>query len=161
MLLRPVTESDFDAIVQLNESEVQHTSPMDLGRLRYLNGISCFHKVATVDGVVAAFLLAMRHDAPYANENFSYFAERYSAFVYVDRIVVSSSFARNKLGSFLYTDLFDYARMNRLPFVTCEYNIVPANEPSRRFHDRFGFQEVGTQWTTNGTKQVSMQVAKT
>jgi uncharacterized protein len=44
--------------------------------------------------------------------------------------------------------------------VTCEYNIVPPNEPSRIFHGKFGFREIGTQWIANGAKQVSMQAAE-
>lgn len=159
--LRPATEIDFALILQLNDAEVAHTSPMDLDRLRYLDNISCFHKVACVDGQVGAFLLAMRHDAHYINDNFAWFASRHSAFVYVDRIVVSAALSRNKLGSLLYTDLFAFARANHLPLVTCEYNIIPANEPSRRFHDKFGFEEIGTQWVSNRTKLVSMQAAKT
>jgi predicted GNAT superfamily acetyltransferase len=158
--LRQANESDFDAILRLNDAEVQHTSPMDLERLRHLDDISCFHKVASVDGTVAAFLLAMRHDAPYVNDNFSWFTARYSAFVYVDRIVVSAGFGRNKLGSLLYTDLFAFARINGVPLVTCEYNVIPANEPSRRFHDKFGFKEIGTQWVSNRTKLVSLQAAE-
>jgi uncharacterized protein len=159
--LRRAMESDFTAILRLNDTEVQHTSPMDLARLRHLDGISCFHKVACVDGLVAAFLLAMRHGAPYDNDNFSWFAFRHPAFVYVDRIVVSAALSRNRLGSLLYADLFTFARANQVPLVTCEYNVVPANEPSRRFHDKFGFKEMGTQWVSNGTKLVSMQAAKT
>jgi uncharacterized protein len=159
--IRDANESDYDAIVRLNDAEVQHTSHMDVERLRYLDNISCHHKIAIVDGTAAAFLLVMRNDAPYVNDNFSWFATRYPAFVYVDRIVVSASYGRNKLGSLLYTDLFAFARTNHLPFVVCEYNIIPPNEPSRHFHDKFGFNEVGTQWVSNGTKLVSLQVAKT
>jgi len=44
--------------------------------------------------------------------------------------------------------------------VTCEYNIVPPNELSRNFHVKFGFREIGTQWISNGAKQVSMQAAE-
>jgi predicted GNAT superfamily acetyltransferase len=43
--------------------------------------------------------------------------------------------------------------------VTCEYNIEPPNEASRRFHDKFGFREIGTQWLDDGTKRVSLQAA--
>jgi uncharacterized protein len=43
--------------------------------------------------------------------------------------------------------------------ITCEFNIVPPNEPSRIFHDRFGFQEPGTQWLDEGAKQVSLRAA--
>ena len=76
-------------------------------------------------------------------------------------VVVEASSGRNKLGSLLYTDLFAHARARAIPLITCEYNLVPANEPSRRFHDKFGFAEVGTQWVSNGTKLVSLQVART
>jgi predicted GNAT superfamily acetyltransferase len=160
IILRNAEPSDFAAIVRLNAAEVQHTSAMDAARLRELAALACYHKVACVDGMVAAFLLAMRHDAPYENDNFGWFAARLPAFVHVDRIVVSADFARHRLGSRLYSDLFEFARANGLPRVTCEYNLVPANEPSRRFHDKFGFKELGTQWLANGAKQVSLQAAE-
>ncbi|MGO9948056.1 MAG: GNAT family N-acetyltransferase [Steroidobacteraceae bacterium] len=78
-----------------------------------------------------------------------------------DRIVVSSASRGQRLGSLLYEDMFRDARSKAIPLVTCEYNIVPPNEPSRLFHDKFGFKEQGTQWVANGTKRVSLQVAKT
>lgn len=159
--LRNANESDFAAIVRLNDDEVQHTSPMDIARLRFLDGISTYHNVAVVDGTIAAFLLAMQNGAPYVNDNFSFFASRYPQFVYVDRIVVAAAFARHKLGSLLYMDLFAHARAQGIPIIACEYNVIPPNEPSRRFHDKFGFVEVGTQWVASGTKCVSLQVAKT
>jgi hypothetical protein len=52
-----------------------------------------------------------------------------------------------------------HARDNAIPLVTCEYNIVPPNEPSRLFHDKFGFREQGTQWVASGSKRVSLQAA--
>ena len=99
--------------------------------------------------------------APYENDNFEWFARKYARFIYVDRIVVSSAFRGRSLGSLLYKDLFLYARDNAIPLVTCEYNIVPSNEASRLFHDKFGFKEQGTQWLANGTKRVSLQAAVT
>ena len=160
MSIRDAAEGDFPAIVELNAHEVQHTSPMDLERLRYLDSISACHKVATVDDAVAAFLLAMKDDCGYVNDNYEWFAARYPQFLYVDRIVVSSKFQGRRLGSMLYLDLFQQARANRIQVVTCEYNIVPPNEPSRIFHGKFGFREIGTQWIANGAKQVSMQAAE-
>jgi uncharacterized protein len=56
--------------------------------------------------------------------------------------------------------MFSHARANGIPLVTCEYNLVPANQPSRLFHDKFGFKERGTQWLANGARQVSLQVAE-
>jgi predicted GNAT superfamily acetyltransferase len=160
MSIRDAAEVDFPAIVELNAHEVQHTSLMDLERLRYLNSISACHKVATVDDAVAAFILAMKDHCGYVNDNYEWFAARYPQFLYVDRIVVSSKFQGRRLGSMLYQDLFQQARANRIHVVTCEYNIVPPNEPSRIFHAKFGFREIGSQWIANGAKQVSMQAAE-
>jgi uncharacterized protein len=159
--LRSATPEDFESICSLNSAAVQHTSAMDLARLTALDGLSCYHQVACVDGRVAAFLLAMRNDAAYDSENFAWFARRYPRFVYVDRIVVAAPFRGLHLASLLYQDLFRYARMNGIPWLACEYNLVPANEPSRLFHAKFGFREQGTQWVANGSKQVSLQMAPT
>jgi predicted GNAT superfamily acetyltransferase len=159
IVIRQVKPEDFESIRALNQAEVHHTSLMDLERVRALDSISCYHKVACVNGVVAAFLLAMRSGAPYQNDNFAWFAKRYSTFLYVDRIVVSAAYGGLTLGSRLYTDLFAYAHASEINIITCEYNICPPNERSRRFHDRFGFKELDTQWVSNGSKQVSLQAA--
>jgi predicted GNAT superfamily acetyltransferase len=157
--VRDATPSDFPDLCALNLTEVQHTSPMSPERLAVLDALSCYHRVACVSGQVAAFLLAMRGGAAYENDNFAWFSVRYENFIYVDRIVVSAAFQGMRLGTRLYEDLFRFAVRSGCRQVTCEYNISPPNEPSRRFHDRFGFRECGTQWVAQGSKQVSLQVA--
>lgn len=159
--LRNADADDFEVICALNLVEVQHTSAMDVARLAALDSLSCYHRIACVNGEVAGFLLAMHSGVSYANDNFAWFARKYLNFVYIDRVVVSPATRGLKVGSLLYEDLFRYARDNGIPLVTCEYNIVPANEPSRLFHGKFGFREQGTQWVANGTKHVSLQVAET
>jgi predicted GNAT superfamily acetyltransferase len=134
---------------------------MDVARLVALDDLCCYHKVGCVDGNVTAFLLAVCSGAPYENDNFRWFARTYARFIYIDRVVVSPAFRGLRLGSLLYEDLFRYARDNAIALVTCEYNIVPPNEASRMFHDKFGFREQGTQWVANGTKRVSLQAAAT
>ena len=161
VVIRDAAPSDFETICALNLAEVQHTSEMNVDRLVTLDQLSCYHKVGCVDGRVAAFLLAMCNGAPYENDNFEWFARKYTRFIYVDRVVVASAFRGRSLGSLLYNDLFRYAQDNAIPHVTCEYNIVPSNEPSRLFHDKFGFKEQGTQWVAGGAKRVSLQAAVT
>ena len=160
-VIRNAAPTDFEAICALNLAEVQHTSAMDVARLTELNAMSCYHKVASLEGVVSAFLLAICDGSPYMNENFEWFSKRYERFIYVDRIVVSGASRGLRLGSRLYEDVFGYARSKAIPLVACEYNILPPNEPSRLFHEKFGFKEQGTQWVANGTKRVSLQVAET
>lgn len=159
--IRPVAESDFESILRLNDAEVQQTSLMDLDRLLGLVHMSAYCKVATVEEQVAAFLIALREGAPYENDNYGWFASRFSSFLYVDRIVVGSRFSGRRIGSRLYGDLFAFARLQGISTVACEYNIVPPNPASRAFHDKFGFKELGTQWVAGGTKQVSLQAAET
>lgn len=160
VVIRAAAPSDFEAICALNLAEVQQTSAMDLARLGELNALCCYHKVACSDGIVRAFLLAMRSDSPYKNDNFEWFCRRYARFIYVDRVVVSAASRGLRLGSLLYEDLFRHARIDGIPLVTCEYNVVPPNEPSRLFHEKFGFTEQGTQWVANGAKRVSLQASE-
>ena len=159
--LRDAQESDFEAILALNAAAVQHTSELRFDRLQELARLACYHKVAVSDGRVAGFLLAMREGAPYQNDNFAWFAARYERFIYVDRIVIDAAWAGMGVGSRLYDDLFEWARRTCTGVITCEYNIEPPNLASKRFHDRFGFREVGTRWVTPGTKRVSLQASET
>ncbi len=159
-LIRDANEGDYAAIVALNTSEVRHTSPMDADRLRHLASLSAYHRVVVLEGRVVAFLLAMRAGADYRNDNFAWFAARHPDFLYVDRVVVDAAVQGHRLGSRLYADLFAFAREHGIPRITCEFNVVPPNEPSRRFHERHGFVETGGQWLDEGRKQVSMQVAE-
>ncbi len=161
VILRDAVDADFERIVEINAAEVVKTSAMDVDRLRFLHSLAGYHEVAVIDGRVAAFLLAMPDGVDYPNDNYRWFAARYPRFLYVDRIVVDSAFSGLGIGSRMYRDLFEYARLQQIKAVACEYNIEPPNHASKAFHDKFGFQEVGTQYVADGTKRVSMQVAET
>ena len=87
-----------------------------------------------IGGEVGAFLLAFREGADYDSPNFRWFAARYDAFLYIDRIVVGQAHRGKGVGIGLYEDLFAFATQTR-----------------------FGFREVGTQWVAAGRKQVSLQ----
>jgi predicted GNAT superfamily acetyltransferase len=160
IVVRDAQAEDFDTIVELNAAVVQQTSPMDLARLHELAQLASHHTVAEVEGRVVAFLLAMRERAQYQNDNYAWFAARFAQFLYVDRIVVGAEFAGLKIGRRLYQDMFDRARSQGVKAITCEYNIDPPNPASQRFHDSFGFRELGRQWVADGTKRVSLQVAE-
>jgi uncharacterized protein len=159
-VIRSAVPGDFETICALNLADVQNTSAMDIARLTELDALSCYHTVACLGDTVAAFLVAMCNGSRYKNENFEWFSKKYLRFIYVDRVVVSSAARGQGLGSLLYKDLFRHAKSNAMPLVTCEFNIVPPNDASRLFHEKFGFKEQGTQWLANGTKQVSLQVAE-
>lgn len=158
--IRPAVAADFQQILALNAESVHFLSPLDDERLTHLHSQAAYHRVATIDDCVVAFLLAFCQGADYDSPNYRWFAERYAAFLYVDRVVVSPERQGNGLGARLYGDLFAFARQHRLDPVACEFDVLPPNETSRHFHAAFGFVEVGSQWVNGGNKQVSLQVAK-
>lgn len=155
--IRPAGADDFLAILALNAESVHFLSPLDAVRLRQLHAQAAYHRVVEIDRVVAAFLLALREGADYDSPNYRWFAQRYPEFLYIDRVVVSAAQQGRGLGALLYEDLFAFARSSGVAEVTCEFDVDPPNPPSARFHARFGFREVGTQWLGGGKKQVSLQ----
>ena len=159
-MIRDAIFQDFPAILALNLEMEQYLSPMDSALLSNLHGIAVYHRVLeTAPGVIAGFLLALREGTEYGSPNYRWFAEHYREFLYIDRVVVASGEQGKGLGAALYDDLFAFAREQGIAAVTCEFDIDPPNEASRRFHARYGFREVGTQWVAGGKKQVSLQVA--
>ena len=100
-----------------------------------------FHARWTPDR--AAFLIAFDERADYASENFRWFRDRFSRFVYVDRVVVAPAHRGKGLARMLYADLFEAVRAAGQSLVVCEVNSDPPNPASDAFHDALGFVEVG------------------
>lgn len=160
-MIRDANSADFPAILALNAESEHFLSPLRRAHLEHLHRQAAHHRVAELDSSVVAFLLAFREGADYDSPNYQWFNARYQNFLYVDRVVVAVAAQGKRLGAALYDDLFAFAREKKIPVVTCEFYIQPLNEVSSRFHARFGFREVGTQWVADGKKQVSLQCACT
>ena len=142
-LLRDAARPDWPSILILNEESVHFLSPMDEAKLAKWSAAASYLRVIEEAGQVAAFLLAFRRGDDYAGVNFAWFAQRYSDFVYVDRIVVAPDYRGRKLADLLYDDFEKFARERVIRHLTCEVNAEPPNPVSLRFHERRGFKEVG------------------
>src|SRR3990167_829806 len=127
MTIRDATLSDFGAILRLNAESEHFLSPLDGRKLQRLHAEAAYHRVACVDGAVAAFLLAFREGAAYDSVNYLWFAARYPQFLYIDRVVVDVAFQSQRLRTLLYENLFAFARAAGALRVTCEYDIQPPN----------------------------------
>ena len=161
-MIRDAGETDFGAILRLNLESERFLSPLDHARLQHLHRQAAYHRVAIIDGVVAAFLLVLvlGEGADYDSPNYRWFAERYPVFLYIDRVVVDARQQGRRLGAALYRDLFEFARASGVSSVTCEFDVIPPNPASSAFHAHFGFHEVGEQWIAQGRKKVSLQEAR-
>jgi len=156
-VMRESSESDFEALLRLNAESEHFLSPLSLPRLKFLHGQAWYRRVIGFDRAVLGFLLAFRQAADYDSPNYRWFAARYAEFLYIDRIVIGSSARGQGLAARLYEDLIARARSEGIARITCEFDVDPPNDASRRFHVRFGFREVGRQQVADGMKIVSLQ----
>lgn len=159
LLIREARASDFQSIVSVNASEEEKTSPIDLARITQLNSWSTYHRVAIKDDQVVGFLLVMSNASGYDGANFRWFVDRYSSFLYVDRIVIDPAYAGMGAGTALYVDLIGFATGQGHVALCCEINVLPPNPISHAFHARFGFREVGHSNEADAQKVVSYQMA--
>ena len=160
MLIRQTQVSDLQCILDINATEEEHTSRIDIARIIQLDAWSDYHRVVVVEDQVIGFLLVMSEASHYDGDNFRWFVERYRRFLYVDRIVIDRTFARRGVGSALYGDLIQFAATQGWSKLCCEINVSPPNPVSHAFHARFGFQEVGRSAEGVAPKVFSYQVAE-
>ena len=140
-LLRPMTDADVPAVLDLNDRHVELLSPMDAGRLDLLRGWASRADVIVCDGQVAGFVLVFSPGTDYDSENYRWFSERYGEdFDYLDRIVIDDRFRRRGLASAVYDAVEDAARSRGR--LVLEVNLDPPNEGSLAFHRGRGYREV-------------------
>ena len=159
LVIRQAQVSDFPRILDINATEEEKTSQIDLARITQLDLWADYHRVAVVDDELIGFLLVMSQASDYDGDNFRWFVERYTRFLYVDRIVIDRTAARSGIGSALYGDLIEFGATQGYSTLCCEINVLPPNPVSHAFHARFGFKEVGRSAEAGASKVVSYQVA--
>jgi hypothetical protein len=157
-VIRAARPWDYEDILKLNEESVHFLSVMDLEKLKHLHSQSELHLVAECDGMVAGFLLALREGKDYDSVNYTWFLTRYPKFLYIDRVVVSRSLQNASIGTSFYEEVKRHAKDTGVPIVTAEIDVMPPNPGSLKFHEKFGFEEVGRQAVAGGKKDVSLQV---
>lgn len=155
LAIRDVREHDLDAVLALNNTAGRSILALDAERLRYFYEHADYFRVAEIDGNLAGFLIALRNGRNYASPNYGWFSERYPSFVYIDRIVIANTYRRHGLGRIFYCDVNSYAEV-RVPLLTCEVFLEPADDVVVLFHGTYGFQEVGQQRMGERGPQVSL-----
>ena len=130
MIIRDVSDSDLDAVLSLNQSEVPHVGSVDLQKMRWYATHASYFRVAVSGGQLAAYLVGFRPGTAYMIPNYLWFCEHYDEFANTVRGVVE--------------------------LMTCEVNVRPPNESSMTFHRRLGFEQVGSLVSDDSSKEVAM-----
>lgn len=156
MTIQPARPEQYSEILKLNESVLPHVNSITETELTAIVAESCYFNVVHHENAVAGFLLALPPGASYSSLNYRWFSQRYSQFMYVDRIVIASNCRGLGFGKQLYQDLEKAAKDIAAPLIACEVNLKPANPNSLAFHQKLGFKEVGQQDTDGGKKRVCL-----
>lgn len=149
------TTDDLPEILELNEAALPAVSSVNLNEMQHFLKIVDYFKTLKINNKVAGFLIALTPGKDYNSVNYKWFENNYESFMYVDRIVVTPTYQGHGFGTAFYNDLVNFSKRN-VPRITCEVNINPPNKESVLFHTKYGFKQVGTQFTEIGKKEVSL-----
>lgn len=150
---------DLPHIHNLNQGALPAVSSITINDFTQFLEMADYFRVIKVKDNIAGFLIALTPGKDYHSPNYKWFEKKYSQFMYVDRIVIDPSFQTRGLGRAFYDDLKIFSQ-RYTPIITCEVNLKPKNEGSLLFHKKYGFEQVGTQKTERGKKEVSLMVYK-
>ena len=152
--IRNVTSNDFPEIVRLNEGAVPNVNSVDLAKMAWFSQMAAYFRVAESAGKLAGFLIAIAAGTDYPSQYYDWFCQRYTNFIYIDRIVIAERARRQGVGFALYRDLEQYAFESAYILVSDVY-CDPPNEVSLAFHASYGFEEIGRQVVENGARAVT------
>ena len=158
-IIRDVATEDLDEILSLNEEVVPAVNSIPIEKMHWFAKHAAYFRVATADGRLAAFLIGLRPGIAYESPNYRWFCAHYDDFAYIDRIAVASHARRHGLATTMYDD-FRRSLPKSVDMMSCEVNLKPPNESSMRFHERYGFAQIGSQEIEGGQKEVAL-MAKT
>jgi len=137
-------EDQLHSIYDLNQSNTPEVGSLkSMNHLKQLIEVSSYNLLVLDDEKVIGFIICMREGSAYGSENYKFFTQRLKKFLYVDRVAIDEQHRRAGLGQAIYENIFVLARNNDLP-IALEVNTQPVNQPSLNFHEKMGFDKVGT-----------------
>ena len=136
--------SQLQSIYDLNQANTPEVGSLEsMNHLKRLIELSSYNLLVLNDDEIVGFIICMREGSAYESENYKFFSQSLKKFLYVDRVAIDERHRRAGLGKAIYYNVFAQARNDNLP-IALEVNIQPINKPSLNFHEKMGFDKVGT-----------------
>ena len=154
-----VDRDELTLISKINEEAIPAVNTVSKKEFIWFYENSIYFKKVTVEKILAGFLLVLPMNIPYKSLNYIWFSKRFNNFAYIDRIAVKEEYKSLGIGTLLYSDL-EQSLPKDIKIIACEYNIKPLNKVSQNFHQKMEYKNVGTQFTENNTKEVSLMMKK-
>ena len=137
-------EVQLQSIYDLNQANTPEVGSLEsMQHLKQLIEFSAYNLLALKEDEIVGFIICMREGTAYGSENYKFFTQRLKKFLYVDRVAIDSRHRRSGLGQAIYLDIFALASNDSLP-IALEVNTQPINQPSLNFHEKMGFDQIGT-----------------
>ena len=150
-----VEHDDLPFVLNLNNKFSKKVGMSSINKMVYFLDKVDYFKRIELNSINVGFLIAISPNKDYLSENYRWFNKRYQSFTYIDRIVISKEYQGQGYGRFFYDHLCNHSKENS-DHIACEVNTRPLNQQSIRYHEKYGFYEVGKQETENGRKCVSL-----
>ena len=137
-------ETQLQSIYDLNQANTPEVGSLEsIPHLKQLIDFSAYNLLVLKEDEIVGFIICIREGSAYGSENYKFFSKRLKKFLYVDRVAIDEQHRRSGLGKAIYEDIFFQARHDSLP-IALEVNTQPVNQPSLNFHEKMGFDQIGT-----------------
>ena len=137
-------EAQLQSIYDLNQANTPEVGSLkSTNHLKKLIELSAYNLLVLDDDEIVGFIICMREGSVYRSENYKFFVQKLKKFLYVDRVAIDEQYRRAGLGQAIYENIFIHAAKNDLP-IALEVNTQPVNQPSLNFHEKMGFDKVGS-----------------
>lgn len=136
-----LNESDLELLYKLNQQNIP-----ELGSLESIASLTSLieksFKILILKELnkIIGFCLLFKNNSTYSSPNYLHFKNKYNKFLYIDRVVVASSFTGKGGGKLMYDHVFKIAAFENLT-ICCEVNEKPLNQVSLAFHKKLGFRK--------------------
>ena len=150
--IRPLASTDRAAVLRLNAENRPALAAVEAVELDQLLAYDGHHLVA-VDpmGEVVGFLLSFPRESRYDDSEINELRRRVSeSFYYICQVAIASTHRGRGIGRAFYDALAGVARARGARLLCCDVNLAPPNPTSLAFHDRLGFDRIGTGTASNG-----------
>ena len=137
-------DAQLQSIYNLNQANTPEVGSLEsMTHLKKLIELSAYNLLVLDDDEIVGFIICIREDSAYKSENYQFFTQRLKKFLYVDRVAIDERHRRAGLGQAIYEDIFVQASADNLP-IALEVNTQPVNQISLNFHEKMGFDKVGS-----------------
>ncbi len=151
-LFSPIKSEFVSKCHKLNEQNVPNVGTKSLDGFINLVKNSDYNECILINNQVVGYIVCfqdnentIKYMREVKHKNFNEIEHRVSNFLYIDRIAVDSHYRKSRLGTSLYENTLNFAKNNFIKHLTAEINLLPyVNEPSFKFHQSFGFNEIET-----------------